>query len=178
MLFLESKFMIFFEVEGRMNEWSEFHLRHDHHNRRFQQMAVAEMLTSVTPAASSESFMTSNSQVPNFNFSSDEVKDLEQLRPRNGSSEGVDAVYTMVAVPVMSLFCLITIVVNLVIVASARWCRKPMSPTLYFSISLALADAYSTLLVGIGLVLNSFLPKVYHIHIASDCFNLIFEAFR
>lgn len=163
-----------------MSKWTELHLRHEHH-QRFPQVEIGELspsviLTTMMPS-SQERFLSPKPQVPIFNFSSDEVKDLEELQARNISATSMDAVYTM-AVPVMGIFCLLTVVVNLVIVVSAKWCRKPMSPTLYFSISLALADAYFTLLVGIGLILNSFLPNVYKIYLTSDCFNLMFEVFR
>lgn len=79
--------------------------------------------------------------------------------------------------PVMLFLCVLAVLVNLLIVISARWCRKPMSPTLYFSISLALADAYAALFLAIGLVINSLLPVVFSVRIPA-CFSLINEAFR
>jgi hypothetical protein len=83
-----------------------------------------------------------------------------------------------VAVPLLLISCLLTILVNLVIVLSARWTRKPMSPTLYFSISLALADAYASLILGTGLIVNSLLPALYGTMNSNLCLQLTLEAFR
>jgi hypothetical protein len=83
-----------------------------------------------------------------------------------------------IIVPLMIFMCVLTCLINLVIVLSARWCRKPMSPTLYFSISLALADAYASFILGLGLVINSLLPFVYEIQIKNKCYALTIEAFR
>lgn len=81
-------------------------------------------------------------------------------------------------VPVMLFFCVLAVLVNLLIVISARWCRKPMSPTLYFSISLALADAYAAFILATGLVINSLLPYVFSFYGVPICLSLVVEAFR
>ncbi|GAB6022507.1 hypothetical protein CHUAL_006614 [Chamberlinius hualienensis] len=81
-------------------------------------------------------------------------------------------------VPIMILFCLIAVVTNLSILMSVRWIRRTLSPTLCFSISLAVADAYASLIVGIGLIVNSLLPIVFNIQLKSMCFVLILEGFR
>jgi len=105
-----------------------------------------------------------------FNF----TRSFREQDSDDGSHRGT--LYST-SVPVMLFFCALTLIVNLVIVLSARWCRKPMSPTLYFSISLALADAYASLVLGTGLLINSFLP-VYGIGLGEYCFQLTLEAFR
>lgn len=79
--------------------------------------------------------------------------------------------------PIMLFCCILAVIVNLLIVISARWCRKPMSPTLYFSISLALADAYAAVVLAIGLVINSLLPVLFKYRLPV-CFTLVVEAFR
>lgn len=79
--------------------------------------------------------------------------------------------------PIMLFFCVLAVIVNLLIVISARWCRKPMSPTLYFSISLALADAYAAVVLAVGLVINSLLPVLFQYKLPM-CFSLVVEAFR
>ncbi|XP_035701614.1 uncharacterized protein LOC118433617 isoform X2 [Folsomia candida] len=94
----------------------------------------------------------------------------------SGPPSFIASLYAII-VPVMIFFCVLTCIVNLVIVISARWCRKPMSPTLYYSISLALADAYSSFILGVGLTINSLLPTVYKIKL-TECLSLTVEAFR
>lgn len=65
-------------------------------------------------------------------------------------------------VPVMLAFCVVTIVFNLSILLSMKWLKKrSTSPTLCFSVSLAVADAYSSLVIGLGLLINSLLPFGY-----------------
>lgn len=93
-----------------------------------------------------------------------------------GPPSFIASLYAII-VPVMIFFCALTCIVNLVIVLSARWCRKPMSPTLYYSISLALADAYASFILGVGLTINSLLPHVYNIQL-TECLSLTIEAFR
>ncbi|XP_054710938.1 adrenocorticotropic hormone receptor-like [Uloborus diversus] len=85
-----------------------------------------------------------------------------------------------VVVPVMLTACVITLVFNLMIVFSVRWVRKTLSPTLYLSLSLAVADAYASLVLGIGLVVNSLLPIVYGVDLGpfNACYLLVLEAFR
>jgi hypothetical protein len=56
--------------------------------------------------------------------------------------------------PVLIFFCALTFFVNVFIVIAARWMRRPLTPTMYFSLSLAAADAVASLTVGLGLVFN------------------------
>jgi len=117
----------------RMSGWNdELHLRHDHHRRSHLEQ------TTQTPLL----FQTASP--PPLNFSQGEVDEMERVRNETlgVAEESVGFLYT-VAVPVMCFFCLITVVVNLVIVAAAHWCRKPMSPTLYFSISLVCLSSFN-----------------------------------
>ncbi|XP_035217098.1 adrenocorticotropic hormone receptor-like [Stegodyphus dumicola] len=85
-----------------------------------------------------------------------------------------------VVVPVMLTACILSLVFNLIIVYSVRWLRKSLSPTLYLSLSLAVADAYASLVLGVGLVVNSLLPTVYGVDLGpfNACYLLVLEAFR
>lgn len=59
------------------------------------------------------------------------------------------------AVPIVIIvFCVLTFIFNIFIVVSAHWMRRPLTPTMYFSLSLAAADAISSLTLGLGLILN------------------------
>lgn len=97
---------------------------------------------------------------------SDDMADLKQLYK--------------VVIPVMLTACILSLLFNIVIVFSVRWVRKSLSPTLYLSLSLAVADAYASLVLGLGLVVNSLLPIVYEINMGpfNACFALVLEAFR
>ncbi|XP_013789029.1 melanocyte-stimulating hormone receptor-like [Limulus polyphemus] len=83
-----------------------------------------------------------------------------------------------IVVPLMLTMCLVSMVFNVVIVSSVKWVRRTVSPTLCFSLSLAAADAYASLILGLGLVVNSLLPEVYGTRIRTRCLALILEAFR
>ncbi|CAG7838616.1 unnamed protein product [Allacma fusca] len=59
--------------------------------------------------------------------------------------------------------------------------RKPMTPTLYLSISLALADTFTSLNLAAGLIVNSLLFCVFNIDITpggGKCFKLAVEVSR
>ncbi|XP_059470314.1 melanocortin receptor 5-like [Neocloeon triangulifer] len=99
------------------------------------------------------------------------------------SSDPTDALIRnlyLLSIPPILLFCFATFVVNSVVVVSSRWIRRPLSPTISISISLAMADAYASLVVGIGLVINSLLPVAFHIPVGPStiCYVLALEAFR
>ncbi|XP_054720435.1 melanocortin receptor 5-like [Uloborus diversus] len=85
-----------------------------------------------------------------------------------------------IVVPILLTACFLSFVFNLVIVCSVRWIRRRLSPTIYLSLSLAMADAFASLIIGIGLVINSLLPIVYGYSIRpmTLCFILFLEAFR
>jgi len=84
------------------------------------------------------------------------------------------------SLPPILIFCLVTFIVNTVIVVSSIWIRRPLSPTLSISISLASADAYASLIVGMGLVINSLLPVGFGVSLGPNviCYTLVLEAFR
>lgn len=80
-------------------------------------------------------------------------------------------------IPPMLVFCLASIVINLRVLLSIYWIRKPLTPILHISLSLAAADACTSAFLGIGLVINSYLATVFKIYL--PCFvSLIIEMFR
>ncbi|XP_076352092.1 melanocyte-stimulating hormone receptor-like [Tachypleus tridentatus] len=83
-----------------------------------------------------------------------------------------------IVVPLMLTMCFVSMFFNLVIVVSVKWVRRSVSPTLCFNLSLAAADAYASLILGLGLVINSLLPEVYNIRLHTRCIALTLEAFR
>lgn len=93
-------------------------------------------------------------------------------------SEDQRYVYSF-AVPVLLVGCTLAFFFNATVLMSLRWLRRPMSPTLCFSLSLTFADALSAVLLGTGLLLNSYLP-IYGISLGSKerCIVLILEVFR
>lgn len=80
-------------------------------------------------------------------------------------------------VPPMLLFCLISLIVNIRVLMAVRWIRRPLSPTLHVSLSLAAADAFTSFMLGIGLLVNSYLPVVFEIH-SSCVVQLTIEMYR
>ncbi|KAI5700989.1 hypothetical protein M8J75_005005 [Diaphorina citri] len=85
--------------------------------------------------------------------------------------------YTWV-VPLLIILCGICILFNMILVVSICWIRKPLSPTLYISISLAGTDMYTLFLLGCGLVINSYLPYVFDYIIPYTCVFITVEALR
>lgn len=89
----------------------------------------------------------------------EELRQLEQL-------------YTY-TVPVLILLCAISVMINVRILVSVYWVRRPVSPTLHISLSLAGADAFASAILGLGLALNSLLRAPL-----DPCVALVIEAFR
>lgn len=90
----------------------------------------------------------------------------------------IDELY-LYGTPALILFCIISIIVNIRVLLCVFWIRRPLSPTLYISLSLAGADAFTSSILGIGLVLNSFIPIGLGINLQGiDCFLLALEAVR
>lgn len=48
----------------------------------------------------------------------------------------VDGILYMYGIPPLILFCIISIAINIKVLLSAFWIRRPLSPTLYISLSL------------------------------------------
>lgn len=84
--------------------------------------------------------------------------------------------YKFITIPLL-VFCAFSVLANALILASLRWIRRPLSPTLHISLSLAGADMFTSLVIGIGLIVNSLLPQVFSIQI-DKCSQLVIEALR
>lgn len=98
----------------------------------------------------------------------------------NGYAEEIAELYRII-IPVLLSTCLLSFFANLLIVLSARWIRRRrLSPNLLLSLSLAGADAFASLIVGLGLVINSLLPVALGIQLdpSSYCLVLALEALR
>ncbi|XP_067140189.1 adrenocorticotropic hormone receptor-like [Centruroides vittatus] len=85
-----------------------------------------------------------------------------------------------VFIPVMLTGCVLSLLVNLVILVCVRYVRRPLKPTLCFSISLSITNAYAMTVLAIGLIVNSLLPTVYGWKMEPfyNCYFLALEAFR
>ncbi|XP_067004178.2 glucose-dependent insulinotropic receptor-like [Anabrus simplex] len=80
-------------------------------------------------------------------------------------------------VPFLTLFCITSILINVWILSSVYWIQRKLSRTLLISLSLAGADVFASLTVGLGLVINSLMGTALEFRI-NDCFALVLEAFR
>ncbi len=68
---------------------------------------------------------------------------------------------------------------NIYVLASARWVRRKLSPNLRLCLSLTAADTWSGVLVGLGLIFNSYIPQVHQAKLQElNCFRVALEAFR
>ena len=85
--------------------------------------------------------------------SSYHIEECEDGDPE-GMESGILYIY-QAWVPVILFFCALTFLFNVFIVVAARWMRRPLTPTMFFSLSLAASDAIASLNVGLGLVLNT-----------------------
>lgn len=80
--------------------------------------------------------------------------------------------------PVLILLCVCSIIFNVILLLSVVWIRRPLSPTLYISLSLAGTDLYTSFLLGLSFTLNSLLPEGFQVHLMNTCMTLGLEALR
>lgn len=98
----------------------------------------------------------------------------------NDSADDIVELYRML-IPILLSACFLSLLSNVLIICSARWIRRRrLSPNLMLSLSLAGADAFASLILGLGLVLNSLLPIALGIQLgpSSRCLVLSIEALR
>jgi hypothetical protein len=79
--------------------------------------------------------------------------------------------------PVLIMGCLISVVLNAILVVIGNTKTINKSPILVLSLNLATTDCLASLFVGTGLVTNSYLPVVFKIYLG-QCINLVVEIFR
>jgi len=107
--------------------------------------------------------------------------DSSHLNPKNVTSTNNDETIKLMykyTVPALLGFCIISLAINIRILTSIYWIRRPLSPTLHISLSLAGADAYTSLILATGLVVNSLLPVGLGIKFQNECFALFLETQR
>lgn len=123
-------------------------------------------ISSLEVQQSSILFQTNSTTSLNETDNGNEVYDLRQL-------------YSIV-IPVMLTGCVLSLLINLVILICVRYVRRPLKPTLCFSISLSITNAYAITVLAIGLIVNSLLPMVYGLKREpfNNCYLLVLEAFR
>lgn len=80
--------------------------------------------------------------------------------------------------PILILLCVFTIIFNIILLLSIIWIRRPLSPTLYISLSLAGTDLYTSFLLGLSFTLNSLLPEGFQVYLMTNCMSLGLEALR
>lgn len=97
----------------------------------------------------------------------------------NGSQQADDIseiLYAYICPPLV-IGCLISVLLNICLLIIGHFKIHNKSPVLLLSLNLASTDTIASLLVGIGFVVNSYLPKVYNI-IINPCPMLAFEICR
>lgn len=79
--------------------------------------------------------------------------------------------------PVIIAFCVTSGLVSCAVVSATPWVRRPMSPTVRLSLSLAAANTVFAASVSVALVVNMYLPSVYNIS-TGMCVRLTLEAVK
>lgn len=97
----------------------------------------------------------------------------------NGSQQPDDVSETLYSYicPPLVIGCLISVFLNAALLTIGHFKIHNKSPILLLSLNLATTDTIASLLVAIGFVFNSYLPKVYNIRF-SPCPMLAFEICR
>ncbi|KAJ3662787.1 hypothetical protein Zmor_007116 [Zophobas morio] len=88
---------------------------------------------------------------------------LNTSHPNNSFVENQDDyphVILNVFIAILVITAVIAMIVNVVVFASVHWVRRPMTPILKMSISLAAADALSSSIFAVTLFINTYLPYI------------------
>ena len=103
---------------------------------------------------------------------------------RNNDDIGLQIMLYKIFVPILLVGCLFSLLPNAVLVAVGSVSRSSIrsrSPILVLSLNLAATDGLSSVLMGSGLVINSFLPVVLEVNMAgaaTSCMGLVLEILR
>lgn len=114
----------------------------------------------------------------------DQCNNYTKLMPNNitWGNDTTDSHYShflyITFTPVLILLCVFSIIFNLILLLSVIWIRRPLSPTLYISLSLAGTDLYTSFLLGLSFTLNSLLPEGFQVYLINTCMTLGLEALR
>lgn len=80
--------------------------------------------------------------------------------------------------PVLIFICFFSIIFNAILISISRQSKfVNKSPILLLSLNLAATDLIASLLNGLGILLNSYLPEVHNIEMG-HCTLLVLEVFR
>ncbi|XP_066581685.1 adenosine receptor A3-like [Prorops nasuta] len=165
-------------MSGRciQRQWTSMNRRMDMMKQPFQPIArryaeeFASLNANLTPnQLSFESSVENISTNVSKNVTQDEID----------SQGDLNKLFYLYGTLSLIIFCIISIAINIRILISVFWARRPISPTLYISLSLAGADAFSSLTLGIGLIVNSLIPHGLDLKLnGMDCFLVGLEAIR
>ena len=102
---------------------------------------------------------------------------------RNHDGIEMKMILYKILVPILLLGCLLSLLLNAILVAVGTLSRaiRSRSPILVLSLKLAATDCMASLLMGIGLLVNSFLPVVLQIKMDTNqmsCLQLVLEILR
>lgn len=82
-------------------------------------------------------------------------------------------------VPALLIYSFLCTLPNVYVLVCTKFLRAPLTSTLLLTISLCVADVWTTLVVAASFVINSYLPYVLSIVVPfNGCLTLAFEAVR
>ncbi|XP_069189283.1 melanocortin receptor 4-like [Procambarus clarkii] len=82
-----------------------------------------------------------------------------------------------IMIPLIIAFCVLSGLVSIAVVCATPWVKRPMSPTVRLSISLAAANTVFSFSLAVAVIVNSYLPTVHNIRLG-NCVMLSIEAVR
>ena len=100
----------------------------------------------------------------------------QDLTPRQAEIAFMNTMYTYIC-PALILMSIISVVINAALVIVGHVFVRRKTPVLLLSLNLASTDTLASLLTGVGLIFNSYLPVVFNIHL-SRCLFLAYEIVR
>lgn len=108
----------------------------------------------IFPTVAEKTFSTANSAVANATFSSVIDPDATEAR------KILQVTLYSYAIPALWALCCIAALANGYILMGALFLNRRMTTVLWITFSLAAADLWASIVLGVGLLVNSYLPVV------------------
>lgn len=113
------------------------------------------------------------------------VQEYFPTKPFNTTNDGFEDIITLQKslykhfIPILLFGCVISIVLNALLVIIGHTKTVNRSPILILSLNLATTDCLASIFIATGLLVNSYLPVVLKVDMGrSQCRALILEIFR
>lgn len=131
-------------------------------------------ITTIKNSVFEEQIESTSMSIESTNVTMINESTVQSVNISNQIRNTVEGILYLYGAPPLILFCIISIIVNIKVLMSVFWIKRPLSPTLYISLSLA-----GTVILSIYLSIYVICKINVHtqIHIHSGCLSNLIKKF-